>query len=60
MASNKTGIEEMQRNGCINSSDVNDTTYFLTVEISLRFGIDLFTVGLRKRLGIENVPEYLA
>lgn len=53
MASNKTGIEEMQRNGCINSSDVK-------VEISLRFGIDLFTVGLRKRLGIENVPEYLA
>lgn len=43
----------MKRNGWINSSDVK-------VEISVRFVVDWLTVGLRKTLGIENVPEYLA
>lgn len=53
MASNKTGTVEMQRNGWTNSSDVK-------VELSVRFVVDLLTVGLRKRLGIEIVSQFLA
>ena len=53
VASSKTGTVEMQRNGWTNSSDVQ-------VELSMRFVVDLLTVGLRKRLGIETVSQFLA
>lgn len=53
MASSKTGTVEMQRNGWTNSNDVQ-------VELSMRFVVDLLTVGLRKRLGIETVSQFLA
>lgn len=53
MASNKTGTVEMQRNGWTNFNDVK-------VELSMRFVVDLLTVGLRKRLGTEIVLQFLA
>lgn len=53
MAPSKTGTVEMQRNGWTNSNDVQ-------VELSVRFVVDLLTVGLRKRLGIETVSQFLA